>query len=57
MFNEKYFAGIDVGTSYIKTVVLNQKKEIIGYTLYYPLFPPFLGSAPKGTYGNVILLM
>jgi len=33
MFNEKYFAGIDVGTSYIKTVVLNQKKEIIGFSI------------------------
>ncbi len=33
MFNENYFAGIDVGTSYVKTVVLNQKKEIIGFSI------------------------
>lgn len=33
MFNEKYYAGIDVGTSYIKTIVLNQKKEIIGFSI------------------------
>ena len=31
MLHESYFVGIDVGTSYVKTVVLNQKKEIIGF--------------------------
>ena len=31
MSEKKYFAGIDVGTSYIKSVVINDKNEIIGY--------------------------
>jgi predicted CoA-substrate-specific enzyme activase len=30
MSKERYFAGIDVGTSYIKTVVLDEKKGIVG---------------------------
>ena len=30
MSNEMYFAGIDVGTSYIKAVIINEKKEIAG---------------------------
>ncbi len=27
---KKYFAGIDVGTSYIKSVLIDEKKEIAG---------------------------
>jgi predicted CoA-substrate-specific enzyme activase len=30
MSKEMYFAGIDVGTSYIKAVIINKKKEIVG---------------------------
>jgi predicted CoA-substrate-specific enzyme activase len=30
MSNMDYFAGIDVGTSYIKVVIINQKNEILG---------------------------
>jgi predicted CoA-substrate-specific enzyme activase len=30
MSEKKYFAGIDVGTSYIKSVIINEKNEIIG---------------------------
>ena len=30
MSKEKYFVGIDVGTSYIKTVIINKKNEIVG---------------------------
>jgi len=32
MLNENYFVGIDVGTSYIKTVILDQKKELVGFS-------------------------
>lgn len=31
MTDEVFFAGIDVGTSYIKVVIINRKKEIQGY--------------------------
>ena len=30
MSKERYFAGIDVGTSYIKAVIINEKNEITG---------------------------
>ena len=30
MSKKSYFAGIDVGTSYIKTVIINDKNEIVG---------------------------
>lgn len=30
MLKPRYFAGIDVGTSYIKSVIINEKTEIIG---------------------------
>jgi len=30
MVNKVYFAGIDVGTSYVKSVVINDTKEIVG---------------------------
>ncbi len=30
MLNEFFFVGIDVGTSYVKCVILNNKKEIVG---------------------------
>jgi predicted CoA-substrate-specific enzyme activase len=33
MSKERYYAGIDVGTSYIKTVIINEKNEIIGYSI------------------------
>jgi predicted CoA-substrate-specific enzyme activase len=31
MDDEKYFAGIDVGTSYIKVVILDKNKKIVGF--------------------------
>lgn len=30
MSKDRYFAGIDVGTSYIKAVIIDEKKEIVG---------------------------
>lgn len=30
MSRDRYFAGIDVGTSYIKTAIINEKNEIVG---------------------------
>jgi predicted CoA-substrate-specific enzyme activase len=33
MSKEMYFAGIDVGTSYIKSVIINEKNEIIGFSI------------------------
>ena len=30
MSNEKYFAGIDVGTSYIKIAIIDNTKNIVG---------------------------
>jgi predicted CoA-substrate-specific enzyme activase len=32
MSKENYFAGIDAGTAYIKTVILDEKNEIVGFT-------------------------
>ncbi|UCC18850.1 MAG: hypothetical protein JSV62_12180 [Promethearchaeota archaeon] len=29
MSHEKYFVGIDVGTSYVKSVLINNSKEIL----------------------------
>ena len=31
MSKERYFAGIDVGTSYIKVVIIDEKNKIVGY--------------------------
>ena len=31
MLKERYFAGIDVGTSYIKAVVIDEKNDIVGF--------------------------
>ena len=31
MSKKNYFAGIDVGTSYVKTVIINDKNEIVGF--------------------------
>ena len=31
MAHDRYFAGIDVGTTYIKTVIIDDKNEIMGY--------------------------
>ena len=31
MLKNRYYAGIDVGTSYIKTVIIDEENEIIGY--------------------------
>ena len=33
MVKNKYFAGIDVGTSYIKMVIIDEKHKIIGYCI------------------------
>jgi len=30
MVEDRYFAGIDVGTSYIKAVIIDEKNEIAG---------------------------
>ena len=33
MSKKSYFAGIDVGTSYVKTVIINDKNEIVGFQI------------------------
>jgi len=33
MSKQMYFAGIDMGTSYIKSVIINEKNEIIGFSI------------------------
>ena len=31
IMSKEYFAGIDIGTSYIKVVIINEKNDIVGY--------------------------
>ena len=53
MLEYKYFVGIDVGTSYIKSVIINDSKEIVNYFLKRTGIS--LGDLSKIVFENVLL--
>jgi len=53
MTHDKYFVGIDVGTSYVKSVIINNKKEIVDS--FIKRTGTSLGSLSKLVFDSVLL--